>query len=87
MISEQFNDVSSINNMELNLFIHRIYDLLQYFSGHLNGHNNFLLVKSDAYVQTVRLLVCTINSSKIIVRLSFFINFLVDISTGIITTF
>ena len=41
MISEQFNDVSSINNKEFNLFIDRIYYLLQLFNGHLNGHNSF----------------------------------------------
>ena len=68
MVSEQLNDVSSINNMAFNLFIHRIYCMLQYFSGHLNGQNNFFLVLCDAYIYTVPLLVRTINSSKIIVR-------------------
>ena len=61
MIPEQFNDVSSINNMAFNLFIHRIYYLLQYFSVHLNGHNNLYLVICDAYVYAVPLLVRTIN--------------------------
>ena len=69
MISEQFNDVSSINNMAFNLFIHRFYYLLQLFNGHLNGHNSFFLVLSDAYVHAVPLVVRTINSSIIIVRL------------------
>ena len=41
MISEHFNDVSSINTMAFNLFIDRIYYLLQLFNGHLNGHNSF----------------------------------------------
>ena len=41
MISEQFNDVSSINNKAFNLFIDRIYYLLQLFNGHLNRHNSF----------------------------------------------
>ena len=68
MISEQFNDVSSINNMAFNLFIHRIYFMLQYFSGHLNGQNNLFLDLCDAYVYTVPILVRTINSSKIIVQ-------------------
>ena len=47
MISEQFNDVSSLNNMEFNLFIHHIYHWFQRFSGHLNGHNNEFLVVCD----------------------------------------
>ena len=67
MISEQFNDFSSINNMAFNLFMHRIYFMLQYFSGHLDGQNNFILVLFDAYVYTFPLLVRTINTSKIIV--------------------
>ena len=50
--------------MEFNLFIDRIYYLLQLFSGHLNGHNSFFLVLSDAYVHAVPLVVRTINSSK-----------------------
>ena len=41
IISEQFNDVSSINNKAFNLFIDRIYYLLQLFNGHLNRHNSF----------------------------------------------
>ena len=49
MISEQFNAVSSINNMAFNLFINRIYFMLQYLSGHFNGQNNFFLVLCDAY--------------------------------------
>ena len=68
MISEKFNDGSSINNMTFNLFIHRIYFLLQYFSGHLNGNNNDFLVLCDAYVYAVSLLVRTINLLKSIVR-------------------
>ena len=50
MISEQFINVISINNKALNLFIDRIYYLLQLFNGHLNRHNSFFLVLSDAYV-------------------------------------
>ena len=49
-ISEQFNDVCSINSTAFNLFIDRIYYVLQLFSGHLNGHNSFFLVLSEAYV-------------------------------------
>ena len=75
MISEQFNDVRSINNMVFNLFIHRMYYLLQYFSGHLNGYNNFFLVLCDTYVHAVPLLVRTINSSKIIERFLYVIIF------------
>ena len=37
MISEQFNDVSSINTMAFNFFIDRIYYLLELFNGYLNG--------------------------------------------------
>ena len=44
MISEQFNEVSSINNKAFNLFIDRIYYLLQLFNGHLNRHNSFFKV-------------------------------------------
>ena len=77
MISEQFNDVSSINTMAFNLFIDRIYFLLQLFSGHLNGHNSFFLVLSDAYVHAVPLVVRTIYSSIIIVRLLYVIIVLV----------
>ena len=74
MISEQFNDVSSINTMAFNLFQDRIYYLLQLFSGHLNGHNSFFLVLSDAYVHAVPLVIVrTINSSKIVVRLLYVI--------------
>ena len=79
MISEQFNDVSSINTKAFNLFIDRIYYLLQLFSGHLNGHNIYFLVLSDAYVHAVPLVVRTINSSKIIVRLLYVIIVLADI--------
>ena len=77
MNSEQFNDVSSINNMAFNLFIDRIYYDLQYFSGNLKGNNNFFLVLSDAYVHAVPLVVRTINSSMIIVRLLYVIIVLV----------
>ena len=79
MISEQCNDVSSINTMAFNLFKDRIYYLLQLFSGHLNGHNSFFLVLSGAYVHAVPLVVRTINSSKIIVRLLYVIIVLADI--------
>ena len=79
MISEQYNDVSSINNMAFNLFIHRIYFLLQYFSAQLKGHNIFFLVLSDAYAHAIPLLVRSINSSKIIVRLLYVIIVLADI--------
>ena len=79
MISEQFNDVSSINTMAFNLFQDRIYYLLQLFSGHLNGHNSFFLVLIDAYIHAVPLVVPTINSSKIIVRLLYVIIVLADI--------
>ena len=58
MISEQLNDVSSINNKAFNLFIDRIYYLLQNFIGHLKRHNSFFLILSDAR---------TIYSLKIIV--------------------
>ena len=79
MISEQFHDVSSINTKVYNLYIDRIYYLLQLFSGHLNGHNSFFLILSDAYIHAVRLVVRTINSSKIIVRLLYVIIVLADI--------
>ena len=70
MILEQLNDVSSINNMAFNLFIHRIYFILQYFSGHLNGQNNFFLVLCDAYVSTVSLLVRTIQQFLYVIIVS-----------------
>ena len=79
MISEQFNDVSSINTMAFNLFIDLIYYLLKLFSGHLNGHNRLFSVLSDAYVHAVPLVVHTINSSKMIVRLLYVIIVLADI--------
>ena len=79
MISEQFNDVSSIDNMAFNLFKDPIYYLSQLFNGHLNRHNRFLLVLSDAYVHAVPLVVRTIYSSKIIVRLLYVILVLSDI--------
>ena len=79
MISEQVNDVSSINNMAFNLFIDRIYYPLQLFNGHLNGHNSFFLVLSDAYVHAVPLVVRAIYSSIIIVRLLYVITVLADI--------
>ena len=79
MISEQFNDVRSINTMAFNLFIDRIYYLLQYFSGNLNWHNNFFFVLSDAYVHAVPLLLRTINAPKIIVRLLYVSILLADI--------
>ena len=41
MISEKFDDVSSINNKALNLFIDRTYYPLQLFNGHLNGNYSF----------------------------------------------
>ena len=68
IISEQFNDVSSFNNMEFNLFINHIYYWFQRFSGHLNVHNDEFLVLCDTYVYAVLLLVRTINSFKSIVR-------------------
>ena len=68
MISEQFNEVSSLNNMAFNLFIHQNYYWFRHFSGHLNGHNHDFLVLCDAYVYAVPLLVCTINVLKISVR-------------------
>ena len=68
MISEQFNDVRSLNNMAFNLFIHNIYHWFQRFSGNLNGHNNEFLVLCNAYVYAVPLLVCTINVLKMNVR-------------------
>ena len=75
MISEQFNDVSSIHTTAFNLFIDRIHYLLQIFSGHLNWHNNFFLVKSDAYVHAVPLLVYIVdvyeNQCLILIRSSY----------------
>ena len=65
--------------MAFNLFIDRIYYLLQLFSGHLNGHNSLFLVLSDAYVHAFPLVVRTINTSKIIVRLLYVIIVLADI--------
>ena len=65
--------------MAFNLFIDRIYYLLQLFIGHLNGHNSFFLVFSDAYVNAVILVVRTINSSKIILQLLYVIIVLEDI--------
>ena len=65
--------------MAFNFFNHRIYYLLQYFSGRLDGHNNFFLFLSYAYVHAVQLVVRTINPSKIIVRLSYVIIVLADI--------
>ena len=79
MISEQFNDVSSINTMAFNLFIDHIYHLLQLFCGHLNGRNSFSLVLSDAYVHAVPLVVRTINTSKSIVQILYVIIVLADI--------
>ena len=79
MISEQFNDVSSTDTKAFNFFIDRIYFLLQLFSGHLNGHNSFFLVLSDAYVLAAPLVVRIINQPKIIVRLLFVFSILVDI--------
>ena len=69
--------VSSINNMAFNLFIDRIYYLLQLFNGHLNRHNSFFLVLSDAYIHAVPVVVRTIYSSIIIVRLLYVIIVLV----------
>ena len=68
MISEQFNDVSSLNNMAFNLFTPHMYLWFQCFSGHLNGHNNDFLVLCDVHVYAVLLLVRTINFLTIIVR-------------------
>ena len=65
--------------MAFNLFINRIYYLLQYFSGHLNSHNNYFLVLSDTYVHAVPLGVGTINRSEIILRLLYVIIVLADI--------
>ena len=64
MISEQFNDVSSLNNMAFNLFINHIYYWFRHFSGNLNGHNHDFLVLCGAYVYAFPLLVCTINVLK-----------------------
>ena len=69
MVSEQFNDVSSLNNMAFNFFIHHAHYCFRRFSGHdLNGHNNDFLVLCDAYVYAVRLFVLTINVLKMNVR-------------------
>ena len=65
MISEQFNAVSSLNNMAFNLFVHHFYYLFRHFSGHLNGHNNDFLVLCDAYVYTVPFLLRTVDILKI----------------------
>ena len=61
MISEQFNDVISLNNMAFNLFIHHIYYWFRHFSGHFNVHIHEFLVLCDAYVYAVPLLVRKIN--------------------------
>ena len=61
MIPEQFNEVSSLNNTEFNLFIHHNYYWFCHFSGHLNRHNHDFLVLCDAYVYTVPFLLRTIN--------------------------
>ena len=75
--SVRFNSVSisdieyferSMNHTAFILFIHIIYYYLQFFSGHLNGHNHDFLFVCDAYVYAVELLVSTINLLKIIVR-------------------
>ena len=50
MVSEQFNDIISLNNMEFN-----------HFSGHLNGHDNDFLVLCYAYVYVVPFLVRTVD--------------------------
>ena len=68
MISEQFNDVSSLNNTAFNLFIHHIYYWFCRLSGNLNRHNNDFLVLRDAYVYAVPLLVRTINILKMNIR-------------------
>ena len=41
MISEQFNDVSSMNNQAINLSIDRIYYLLRLCNANLHRHNSF----------------------------------------------
>ena len=64
MISEQFNDFSSLNNMTFNLFIHCIHYSLQCFSQHLNWHNIDFLLLYDAFVYAVSFLVRTINLLK-----------------------
>ena len=64
LISEQFNDISSLNNMAFNLFIHHFYYWFRHFSGHLNGRNNNFLVICDAYVYAVPFLVRTVDVLK-----------------------
>ena len=61
MISEQFNDVISLNNMVFNLFIHHFYFLFRHFSVHLNGYNKKHLVLCDAYVYAVPFLLHTVD--------------------------
>ena len=68
MISEHFDEVSSLNNMAFNLFIHHIYYWFRHFSGHLNGNNHDFLVLCDAYAYAVPLLVRKINVLKMYVR-------------------
>ena len=68
MIYEQFIDVSSLNNMAFNLFIHHIDYRFRYFSCYLNGHNHYFLVLCDVYVYANPLLVRTINFLKMDVR-------------------
>ena len=65
LISEQFNDISSLNNMAFNLFIHHFYYWFVHFSGHLNGHNNDFLVLCYVYDDAVPSLVRTVDVLKI----------------------
>ena len=43
-LKKKFNDISSLNNMAFNMFIHHFYYWFGRFSGHLNGHKNNFLV-------------------------------------------
>ena len=71
MISEQFNDVRSINNKihrpissTDNLFIDNYCTIIirhYCFSSHSIGRNNDFLVLRDAYVNAVLLFIRTIN--------------------------
>ena len=44
LISEQFNDISSLKNMTFNMFILNFYQQFGHFGGHINRHNNNFLV-------------------------------------------
>ena len=68
MISEQFNDFSSLNNMAFNLFIHHMYYCFECFVGHSNGHKNDFLIQCHTNLYEIPFLVRTINLLKSIVR-------------------